>query len=353
MIKTDITNLEDSQVKIAVEISEDELTPFREAALAHLNNHTNVSGFRPGHIPMAILEKKVGEDKIMEMVAQEAISHFSPKVIHDQKLSVIGRPEVVLTKLAPGNPLCFSITVTTLPEITLPDYLKIAEEVQAKFEKPGAPTEEEITTILGELQKSRAIKKELTTPEVKGEENKEAELILPELNDDFAKLFGPFETFEELKTKITENLQAEKEFEAKEKKRLAILEAIAEKVTLTVPPMLIHHEKHKMLHELEHEVSKMGLKIDDYLTHIKKTKDELMAAWDDEASKRVKLGLVTNAIIEAEKITAETEEIDNMATSLLLRAHSDKEPSKEEMLRLRSYAENSIIHDKVWEVLDK
>lgn len=353
MIKTEIANLEDSQVKISVEIPVDELLPFKEKALNHLNNHTNISGFRPGHIPSAVLEKKIGEEKIWQEIAEEAISHFAPQVIQEQKLNIIGRPEVVLTKLAPGNPLGFTITVTTLPEITLPDYLKIAKEVQAKFEKPAAPTDEEMTTVLEELRKSRAVKTEITNPPTSNEETKEAELILPELNDEFAKLFGPFETLEDLKSKIKENLQAEKEFETKEKKRLAILEAIAEKVALTVPAMLIKHEKHKMLHELEYEVSKMGLKIDDYLKHIKKTKEELTENWTTEATKRVKLGLVTNAIIESEKITASTEEIDNTTTSLLLRAHSDKEPSKEEMLRLRSYAENSIIHDKVWEVLDK
>jgi FKBP-type peptidyl-prolyl cis-trans isomerase (trigger factor) len=352
MIKTEITPLDKSLLKIAVVIPEEDLTPFRDQAIKHLNEHTEIAGFRPGHIPADVLEKKVGEDKLFQEMAHEAVNHFYPEIIQNNKINPLGRPEIIITKLAKGNPLEFSITTAVMPEITLPDYKKIAEEVKAETPEATGPTPEEINSVLEELRKSRAVKQDLINKDGIEDNKPDSNLVLPDLNDDFAKSVGPFETLDDLKTKIGENLATEKELAAKEKRRLAILEAIGAKIEVSIPELLVNHETHKMLHELEYEIAKMGLKLDDYLKHINKTRDELTTTWHDEALKRVKLGLVTNAIIEAEKITATTEEVDNLTTSLLLGAHQHKEPTQEEMFRLRAYAENSLIHDKVWAILD-
>ena len=62
-----------------------------------------------------------------------------PKNCGREKLDVIGRPEITITKIAKGNPLGFKIKTALAPKLTLPDYRTIAREINKGREKkePG------------------------------------------------------------------------------------------------------------------------------------------------------------------------------------------------------------------------
>ena len=64
----------------------------------------------------------------------------------DEKLDVVGRPELVITKMAPGSPVEFTAKYALLPEVGLPDYKKIAAEIAAR--KEVVEVTETGTTIL-------------------------------------------------------------------------------------------------------------------------------------------------------------------------------------------------------------
>src|SRR6185369_14617456 len=73
-------------------------------------------------------------------------------VLAEKKISFIGQPTISLTKLAPGNPLCFTITVSLVPDVTLPDYKAIASEHNKKAEPTPEVTEKEIETSLEQVR---------------------------------------------------------------------------------------------------------------------------------------------------------------------------------------------------------
>jgi hypothetical protein len=53
-------------------------------------------------------------------MAELALSEHYPKIIEQEKIDAISRPEIAITKLARKNPLGFKIKTAVLPEIKLP-----------------------------------------------------------------------------------------------------------------------------------------------------------------------------------------------------------------------------------------
>ena len=183
-------------------------------------------------------------------------------------------------------------------------------------------------------------------PEDTGHEHDKDNLPKIELNDEFAKSLGNFQTLIELREKIKDNLRLEKEARARELKRLKIIDAIRDGAKIAIPPVLIEAEKNKMLAEMESQVSGMGLKFDDYLKHLKKTREELSFGWTDDARKRVAFGLIVNEISRLENITAPAEELKTQ-TDLLADRFRDAPHS-----RLEAYAANVIVNERVLEFLE-
>lgn len=342
-MQVDIKKLPQSEIEIQVSIPVEYFMTSWSQALKTLSQKTKIDGFRPGMAPEKVLIDKVGEDNILIEMADTTIKKVYPEVIKDNNIDAIGAPEVVLTKLAKDNPLEFKIKTAVMPEVKLPDYKKIAEATGKNHPLDEAVTEEDvekvITEILTQRQKADS-KKDLA----------DKTTSLPELTDDMVKTFGPFKSVADFKTKIKTNLTVEKEHKAREKKRLAIVEAIGKEAKFDLPPVLIEHETSKMLGEMKHQIEQMGMKFDDYLTHLKKTEADLKEAWQDEAKKRVVFGLVVHTVAEAEKIKPNPEEITKYTE--MLKSQMGKETEKVDESRLHSYVVNVLTNEKVMDLLD-
>lgn len=136
------------------------------------------------------------------------------------------------------------------------------------------------------------------------------EVTLPFLNDEFSQGYN-FKTWAEMEEKIRDNIIKELEQKEDERLELAILEEIAAKSTFSeFPDVLIASEIDKMLHELEHNVEDSGGKMEDYLKHIKKTKEGITHEWREPAVKRIKTALVAREIAKQEKIEVSDKEIE-------------------------------------------
>ncbi len=348
MSNTTINKLNDSELEITGEVEAAEFMNHWSPVLKKLGENVTIDGFRKGAAPEKVLVEKIGEERILVEMAETVFAEVYPKLLSEHKIDAIGQPEVKITKLAKDNPLGFTITTAIMPEVKLPNYKTIAKEIVTGAEKPTEVTDKEVEEVVEELRKHRAMSLEENKDLSPEERDK---LILPDLTDDFVKTLGKFESVEDFKSKIKENLTAEKDFRAKEKTRLTIMDAIADKVEVTIPKVLVDGELNKMLHELKNETARMGLKFDDYLIHLKKTEDEMKHGWKADAEKRVKLGLIVNAIIDDAKLEATKEELDH-EVSHLMSHFGDQTPSETDMMRLHSYAQNTILHNKVFNLLE-
>jgi len=329
----EIRQLPKSEIEITGEMPGEEFAKFWPKAVEELAKHVSIPGFRPGKVPEKLLVEKIGEGAVLEKAGELALQNIYSKIITEKKLEVLGPPKATITKISKGGMLGYKFQSALMPQIELPeDYLQIAKAVAGKKEEITVE-EKEVDEAVDYLRKARA-----------KNENKEQ----VELNDEFAKAVGNFTTLEELKNTIRKNIGQEKEFKNKEKKRLEMLDAILKKSKVEIPDILVESEKHKMLHELQSNILSMGLKWEDYLVHIKKTQDELLAGWTDDALRRASYGLLLRQLGQSLQIKVEDSEIEEK-----IKEFGIKDGDNVDRERVKDYAYGIIRNEKVFNILEK
>ncbi len=346
--KIEIEKLEKSRIAITGEIDTETFMSFKEKALDNFTDAVELPGFRKGKAPRDLVLKHIGDRALLEEMAELALAEVYPEIIKEEKIDAIGRPEITLTKIALDNPLGFKITTAVVPEITLPDYKKIAKE-KNKDSKEVSITDEELEEGILKLRKYRA--HEALHAEGHSHDNHEhgdalEEKNLPPLDDEYVKSLGKFENVDDFKSKFKDQLLDEKKWQEKEKIRIAILEKVLEDMKVEVPDILVSFEENKIIEKLESDIANMGLDWNDYLKRIGKTEDDIRKEFHDDAEKRAKLSLAIEKIGKEEKIAPTEEEIENNVKDLMSK-YEGVDP-----LRARLYVEEVLRNQKVLEFLE-
>jgi FKBP-type peptidyl-prolyl cis-trans isomerase (trigger factor) len=298
--KTTVTELkESSEVEIKSAVPAEEFAEHIKETLQVFAKEVTIPGFRKGSAPEKLVREKISEASLLSEAAESAIAHAYGHILDVEKIDAVGRPMVSITKMAEGNPLEFTIRTGVLPKIEKLDYAKIAKAENAKKSESIDVSDDDVEKALENIRKGRAITKK---------EGEEAQL--PELNDEFAKSLGDFKDVADLKSKVKENLVHEKEHRAKEKKRLALIEAIAGAVPVTLPRVMIESELDRMIAQMRHDIERMGLSFDEYLKHLKKSEADMRKEWEKDAEKKAKLDLALEYIAKEEKIVADKTKVD-------------------------------------------
>ncbi|NTV44383.1 MAG: hypothetical protein HGA67_01650 [Candidatus Yonathbacteria bacterium] len=347
-----ITKKERSSVEITGELPFSELEKHRAAAVAHVSEHINLDGFRKGHVPEAVIIKNVGEMAILEEMARMAISEAYPTIVITNKIDVIGHPEISITKIAAESPLGFSITTAVVPTLDLPDYKKLAKKANETKETVSV-TDEEVEHTIAEVLKHRG-----TDDHVHGETcdhdhdhgddaTKDTEEKSIELTDDIARSLGDFKDATDLRAKVKENMIAEKEHRAKQAHRGAIMDAIISEIKAEMPDVIVENEIDRMMAQFEGDISRMGLKFDAYLEHIKKTRDDLRNEWRPDGIKSAKTQFALTEIGRLENITPDKDRVASEAKALLEQHPGTPEES------VLGYVEMVLTNDAVLAFLEE
>jgi trigger factor len=139
------------------------------------------------------------------------------------------------------------------------------------------------------------------------------EVVLPELNDEFATKAGPFKTVEELKTDIKRELTAQKEREAKESMKDDLVKQLVEISKVPVPEILRKDQAESIERDMTQNLMYQGLSLDQYLENkgFESKEKWIETEVKDAAEKRVQAGLVLAELSKAEKIEATNKELDD------------------------------------------
>ncbi len=152
---------------------------------------------------------------------------------------------------------------------------------------------------------------------------------LPELDDEFAQDVSEFDTLEEYKADVKKNLIERRTKNAEHEKEAKAVEKAVENASFDVPEPMIQYQVRQMAEEFAQRMAQQGLSIEQYMQYTGMTPDKLFDDMRPEAEKRVKNGLVLEAIVEAEKIEATEadfeEELKNMASMYQMDVEKIKE----------------------------
>jgi trigger factor len=344
-MKKTIKKLPKSEVGIAVSIPADVFEAYRPKALARAGAEAELPGFRKGKAPAHIVEKELKPMALLEEMADLAINEHFPKILVDEKIDAVGRPAITITKIAKGEDLEFTATIAVLPEIKLPDYKKIAAK-ENETVVVNDVTDEELDGAIKELKKTRAHNEIHQSGEEHNHEEFEKQEFDATLTDEYVKQLGPFESVEDFREKFRENIRTEKDARDKEKRRVAILEAIGAEVTVELPDVLVESELENLIGRLKVDIANAGIPFEEYLKHIKKTEADIRADLRPDAEKRSKMELLMVKIAEVENLKAKEEDIAN-ETKRLIQTYQDADP-----LRAQAYVAHMLTNEEIFKFLE-
>ena len=362
-MKSSVTKINETRVKIDIEVTFEELAPHLANAYKAIGASITIPGFRKGHVPNAMIEKRVGRGAILDEAVNAGLPTFYTEAAKENKVKVIGRPKVDIKELVDNEKLSFEVEVDIRPDITLPDFSKItievddvavgdseiAEQVDAlrgrfgtltTVEKPaekglfvtidliaskdGAELDggvaKDISYEVGSASMIDGLDEAITGLSAGESKRFNATLVgmpdgetgdidvtikavknrdLPALDDAFAKLASEFDTLDELRADVAKRLERVKTLEQGSHARDRLVEKLFADITIPLPQNIIDDE------------------VNDHLEKEGRLEDAAhRAEVAEQTVQSIKQEILFDTIVDAEQVSVN----ENELTEYLIRA---------------------------------
>ena len=293
------------EVVVEAEIPTEILLTYRGHAIKEIQKTAKLDGFRPGHAPESEIIRVYGEPAILRHAAEDAVQHELPEILAAQKLPIVQTPHVTINAPEAGKPLAFSARAALAPEIELADYKEIAKKHPPAKGRDIEISDEEHGHAMTHLRRERAriekVEAGKKPAEVADESRAMEEKDLPELDDAFAISIG-YESIAHFHTKVRENMKTEKERQANDIRRQAMIEDLVKNSKISYPSILREYEINEMEARLKDDLAGAGMTLETYLAQVKKTWEQILGEWKAPSDTRAKTRLILGEIARIEKI---------------------------------------------------
>ena len=385
--------LENNQVKLLVEIPEEELAPDIEQAFQKVARQVRLPGFRPGKAPRRVLEAKLGRGFARAEAINDNAGRWAEQAIIDNEVEAISRPAVTVTEGEEEGPLKIDVVVEVRPEYVFEGYGdlriefpapnisddEVAEQIERLREAFGnyedsedAIGETSVATIDFEVTaegsdpstvtdyvlrigaaepveglaaalsgKSVGDSFEFEAPAtVEGEEPRKVtgtvkahqSLVKPELDDDFAKDVSEFESIDELREDVRTSLGNFRRSLLRNSWRQVMANTLSEAAGITdLPGSLVQREYENLSHDFGHRIENTGLSFAKYLEVANTSADELSSRLASEAVIETRLDLALRALANAEGLAATDDEVDEQVAQIANASGMDTDDARERL----------------------
>jgi trigger factor len=368
------TTLENNRVKLTVEVDEPEMDEAIDAAAKKLSKQVSIKGFRKGKVPKNVLMAHLGGPSALRGEAiRDSIPDFYAHAVSDTMIDPIAQPEINITAGEDDGNLVFEADVEVRPEVsitgqndlrvTIPSPVVTDDEVNAqidRFRETDAMLRDvERPIVTGDLVTMDVHVAQIDTDEEPldmsdfmytvgsgaitegvddliigmkaGEElkvngnvgvgivatyeltlKKVQERELPELSDEWVQENTDWQSEEEMRDAIFDQMRRRRIMEAQMSQRDAVLMALSDLVSeATVPDALVQDETNERLHDLGHRLEQQKLNLETFLQVTNQTSDQLLETLRADAVRAVRIDLALRALVRAEGLDASDEEVED------------------------------------------
>ena len=146
-----VENLGPCKKLLRVEVDAPAVDAALEEITLDFQKQVRLPGFRPGKAPRHLVVKAYAP-QIDEEAKRKLVAEGYRKAISDQKLRVVGQPDIEEIQFSKGRPFQFAVTLETAPDFELPEYkgLPVKREM-------AVVTEEDLERALNVLREQRAV----------------------------------------------------------------------------------------------------------------------------------------------------------------------------------------------------
>lgn len=136
--------------------------------------------------------------------------------------------------------------------------------------------------------------------------------LLPEVDDDFAQEVSDFDTVDELKKDIAEQIKKDKTEENESEIRKQLLDKLADNLKAEIPAAMIENEIDSEMNDMNYRLSMQGLSLDAYLGYLGMEKKDYREQLRESAEKSVKIRLALEKIAELENLEVTEEDFEKL-----------------------------------------
>lgn len=133
---------------------------------------------------------------------------------------------------------------------------------------------------------------------------------MPELTDEFVKASTSYESIEDMKAKLRENIEKNAQREADTKRRNEILKQATDNITVDIPEVMVENRVSNMIQELSVNLENQGMNLDAYLKYANMDMAKLREQYKESSAIAVKTDLMLDAVAKAEDIKVENADIN-------------------------------------------
>jgi trigger factor len=360
-MKLEMTELGPVKRALKIEVPEDAVKSEFKKVYAELKKQVRIPGFRPGKAPLELLQKRysqlVGQDVIQRLVPdyyQRAVKDYRPpnpislkkdsRTVTDdqidQALQTLREQHAQIDAVSEGAALQDGLYAVLTVEGFLDNQPVEGSQKNGHLHKIGSKT-----PILGVELDDQLIGKTAgetfdipqpyppnhPDPNLAGKTmvlkvtiDAVKEQKLPELDDEFAKDCGDYESLENLKTAVTTQLENILKQDLEEGYKDQVIERLLQMHHFDIPEVLIERELQTLVRQKLMKEHRHAHREDDLEEPIRLQEEakRLQQELHPEAKRRVKLSLILDAISQKEGIQISEEEVEaevqKLATSLKL-----------------------------------
>ena len=368
-VETNVVELAQNRVRLTVEVPSADIKHAVEHAGADLAERTKVPGFRAGKVPLPVLVRKLGKERIYTEAVDTHIGGWLRAAVASKRLRPVSEPKFEfelpdstesdwsfsaefdlqpLPKLADWGKLEVGKAEAVIPEGLVEHELDVLRSSVAQLiPVEGRPVHEGDTLLVDFVsepdEESRDQVIELgagkLTPELEqgliGAEAGESREILfsltdgsssavtvtvkeimekelPPLDDELARAASEFETLDELRSDITGRLQEQVDAERDIAFREAAVDALVEASNVEVHPVLVEERARLLLANLVRSLERRGMNLDLYLQLTGQEAGQLVEEVRLEARRSIARELALEAGADKLKIEISDNEIEEL-----------------------------------------
>ncbi len=365
-LTTEFTNLEKSAVKLTVTIAKKDVQESYNSIVAKYVKNAQIPGFRKGHVPANVLERKYGDaikaDALSEII-DKSLNEIFEKETENRPLPYQQPVMDQVPEFDVSKDLTYTVTFDVFPKVEVKDFAGIeVKEPQVtvgdkELEDELKAIQERNAVVMDKKADETAEKDNIVTVDYKEEngENRNGYVFtvgsaddiykisddvigmkkdetkevskddkkitltvkaiktrqLPALDDDLAQdVSEKFKTLDDLKADIKRNLEVAKTRKIAEIKSQSLLEQLVEKNAFDIPASMLAAELDGRWRMMAQQFQTSPEQLEKMIAASGQTKEAMLEQWTGDSEKMLKSRIIVDSLLRSKNISVTPEEIE-------------------------------------------
>ena len=146
---------------------------------------------------------------------------------------------------------------------------------------------------------------------------------LPALDDEFAKSISQFETMDELKASVKQQMQLQALQQAEEAYHEALVAQAVANATVDIPQEMVEQRIDEIVEEVGMNLESRDMNLEGYLKNLGQTMEQFRKNYEKTAAEQVRQGLVLETIAEKEDLQVSNEDLSMEIYSMAHQFNAD------------------------------